>query len=429
MKLPRTVRRIAPALVVLFLLTTIWIAYTLYAETHDAPVTSSTPVASYAEGATNGFVAALDPSYLYNNSTEIVGGNVTLFTPITNWINVTMIYSLSTNRTASIALHETFTAVLSTAVWSRTLFASSNASADDSTQILSLATHYAVNVSQLVGLATAIDTQIGYSPTSYTLSLSPEISGTLSAGGVGQPFNSNPILNFTFDGGVVVPSGLSYSSSGTLLSPARPTPPGPYGTTVLYVAFAASGVALAASVLVVARPREERTPPLDEVIAPYQEAIAETAAAPRGDVTIPVGNFADLAKIADTLGKPILRPTGTGPDRPEFFVLDGDISYSFRYSAAATRAAGARGDTGPGGGVPTAPYSGPAARVVQRLQDEADRLHGLPMDDATRQEVLHRIRRAIDLVHAKDLRDAAWEVDEISRLLDRAEMGASRSSS
>lgn len=422
----RTAHQVAAVLVVVFLLTTVWLAYSLYAETHDSSPTTTTPVATYAEEDSNGFTAALQPSYLYNNSTEVSGGNVTLFTPITTWINVTMLYTLSTNRTSSMTVHAAFTAVLSTLAWSKTLFASSNTSSSSSTQVLSLAIHYSVNVSELVGLATAIDGQIGYTPPAYTLTLSPEISGTVDVGGTGQPISSDPLLNFSFRQGLIVPSGLTYSSTGMIEGPPITTSPGPFEIPILYAAIAVSGAALAASVVIVTRPREKRTPPLSEVIAPYEEAIAGTDAFPRSEVDIPVGQFADLAKIADTLGKPILRPTAAEPDQPTFFVLDGEISYSFQYPSAPGGSVGGQLAKARSGRDLTDSSDRDAVRVIRRLQNEANRLQGVPVDNATRQEVLRRIQRAIDLVHAHDLREAAREAIEISRLIDRAEPQAGR---
>jgi hypothetical protein len=425
MKASRTAHRVAAVVVVVFVLTTIWAGYSLYEEAHQTVSALPTGVATYSEGATSGFVAALKPSSLYNNSTEIVGGNITLFSPITSWINVTTLYSISTNRTASISLQETFTAVLSTDVWSKTLFATTYASSDVSTQILSEPSRYAVNVSGIVGLVTAIDLQIGYSPSSYWLTLSPAILGSVSAGGFSQEFALDPLLNFTFHGGLITPTGLSYSSNGTIYGPASRTSMDPVGMVALYLGLGASVTGIVAGAWVLARPREEITPPLEELIAPYEEAIAETAAAPQAEVTIPVQHFPDLAKIADTLGKPILRPKGAEAERPEFIVLDGWIAYSYQHPSPGDIPAG-RPPAPAGGRVPTPPGAHSAALVVRRIQNEADRLRGLKLDEATHREVLRRIRRAIDLVHAMELLEADMEVDELCSVLDRAELWASR---
>lgn len=428
MKVSRTVRQAAAILVVVFLLTTIWAVYYVYEATRESTPPSPTAVASFTQAASNGFVVSLAPSYLYNNATEIVGGNFTLFTSITKWINVTMLYSLSSNRSVSMALHESFTVVLSTPVWSRTLFQSNNSTAGASTQLLPLVTHYDVNVSQVTTLATEIDVQIGYTPAVYALTLSPVTSGSVSVDGASQAISADPLLNFSISGGLITPTGFSYSSDGSVELPSTPTSPGVFSEAVPYSVLAASVVGLVLTAVVATRPREERTPPLDELIAPYAEAIAETAAAPDADVTIPVGQFADLVKIADTLGKPVLRPAGSDPGRTEFLVLDGWIAYSYRYPGSPAAGAASPSRSPPAPSPPARASVRSTGRVVERIQYEANRMRGLSLDEETKQEVLRRVRRAIELVHRKELFEAEVEVDELASLLDRAEMRSTRGS-
>jgi hypothetical protein len=425
-KLTPAVRRVAAVLAVVFALTTIWAGYTVYQDARSAAPSSPTATATYTSGAFNTFVADLQPSALYNNLTHIVGGNITLFPAITNWINATIQYSVQTNRTTAISLQENFAVILSTSVWSKTLFESTNASSSPSTALLSLTTRYDLNVTYLVELVEAIEKQTGYVATSYTVSLLPQISGLVSAGNIHGPIAAEPRLNFTFAGGLITPSGLQYSSTGALDGPTPPSAPLSVATVLAYVGLGVSVIALAVCAWILTRPREEVTPPLETIIAPYSELIAETAAAPQAEVAIPVGRFADLVKIADTLGKPILRPTEGTEDRKEFVVVDGWIAYSFKYPGF--KAAETASPAPPGGPVLTPISSRSTDRVVRRIQSEADRLRGLQLDDATSKEVRRRIRRAIDLVHAKELSEADFEVDELSWLLDRAEMRSSRTS-
>lgn len=425
MRFSRTAQRLAAVAVVGFLLTSIWAAYSLYEAAHPATSTAPRVVATYTELSSSGFVASLQPSYLYNNSTVLVGGNITLFSPITNWINVTTIYSIATNRTAAIDLHETFLVTLATDVWSKTLFESTNSTSATTTQVLSLSTHYPINVSQIVDLATNIDQQVGYTPAVYWLTLSPQISGALSTAGVGASVAADPVLNFSFAGTLVSPKGLSYSSNGTVDRLGLPTTSDPRDMVALSLALGASVVGVALGAWVATRPRAEVTPPLEELIAPYLEAIAETTATPQAEVTIPVRQFPDLVKIADTLGKPILRPKERDSGRTEFLVLDAWLAYSYRYPGPSGADSKPPPPSQPR---PVAtPLSADAAnRIVRRIQGEADRLRGLKLDEATSRDVLRRIRRAIDLVHARELLEADMEVDELCWVIDRAELRASR---
>jgi len=327
------IHRVAAVLLVVFLLTTVWAAYYLYATTHPASTTSgSTGVASYSEIGANSFVAAVLPSELYNNATTVYGGNVTLFTPITKWINVSLVYFVTTNRSASISLNETFTVNLSTSAWSKTLYATTNSTANPATTAAGLVTHYDVNVSGIVALAAQIAQQVGYPSVDYTLSFQPSITGDVVAAGVRAPISSEPLLNLSFSGSLVRPDGLSYRHAGTLS--VTTTPPGPdrSGSTVATLALVASVGAFGGSTYVATRrSRPEPLPPLAELLAPYAEAIAETGPLPGGTVIVPVSQLPDLVKVADTLGKPILRPSVGPSEPPEVVVIDGGIAYRYRH--------------------------------------------------------------------------------------------------
>jgi hypothetical protein len=418
-KLSPRVRRLAAVLVVVFVLTTVWAAYYLYADTHPSGGGSSgTTVATYSESSVGEFAAAVRPSYLYNNSTEVYGGNLTLFAPITNWINASITYSFETNRTATISLVDTFTVTLSTPVWSKTLFTALNNSSFPATTVATLALRYAINVSSVVALAEAIDTQLDYYGSEYTLSLDPAISGSVGVAGIEQSLKSEPRLNFTFMGSLITPAGLAYASTGSLLAPANPTTSGGLAAIVPSLALAGSVGGLGGSAWVATRrTNEERVPPLDEIIRPYEEAIAGIARAPKEATKTSVTTFADLVKIADTLGKPILRPTGPDPARRTFFVLDGPVTYAYRHPGDGEAAAPAEDETdsvsGPG-------WSPAIAVLVQQLQQEVKRLQGLSLDAATAADARRRVSRALGLLRDGTEAEAAIEVEELSRLLTAA---------
>ncbi len=342
MVMPR-VRSVAAVLAVVFLLTTVWAVYYLDAQMHPSSTPSATPIATYSETGLNTFAAALSPSVLYNNSTEVYGGNLTLFTPITNWINVSMVYALVSNRTAALSLNESFSVQLSTAVWSKTLFTATNATSAGSASFVSLQTYYDVNVSAVVTLATNINSQIGFVGTEFSLTLDPQISGTVGVGAIRQAVSSEPLLNFTFEGSLIRPTGLNFSGSGAVSLPAPASASSPTPVVVPSAALALSLGGLGGSLwFATRRPDEVIEPPLDQMIAPYEEAIAETLSVRGSTTPIRVSRFADLVKIADTLGKPILRPLGPDLEISEFVVLDGDWAYTYRYPGGSTGDVAAR---------------------------------------------------------------------------------------
>jgi hypothetical protein len=419
MKLSPRVRRFAAILVVVFVLTTVWAAYYLYAETHPSTGGSSgTTVATYSESSVGEFAAAVRPSYLYNNSTEVYGGNLTLFTPITNWINASINYSIETDRSAAISLVETFAVTLSTPFWSKTLFKELNSSSSPATTVATLALQYAINVSSVVRLAEAINTQLDYYGSGYTLSLDPVISGTVQVAGIEQPLALAPQLNFTFAGSLITPSGLAYGSTGSLLAPSSSATSGGLAGAAPYLALVGSVGGLGGSAWVATRRTEEEAePPFDEIIRPYEEAIAVVAGVPTEAPATPVETFADLVKIADTLGKPILRLATPDPARRTFFVLDGFIAYTYRYAGnGATSAPSENVSPSPPG-----PGSSPVTAVlVQQLRQEVKLLQGLSLDEATAADARRRVSRALSLIRAGAEWEAAIEIEELSRVLTTA---------
>jgi hypothetical protein len=257
---------------------------------------------------------------------------VTLFTPITNWINVTIVSSVSANRSAAISFEEAFSVRLSTPVWSKLLFTWENDSSVPAGTLMALTTRYDVNVSSIVALASAIDNQLGYQSNSYTLTLDLFLSGSVGVPGEQQSMSFEPLVNFTFANSLITPSGLTYAFAGEMIAPSPASDSSGFVGTVPYWILAAALAGMAGSGWLASRREEpEALPPLRQLIEPYEEAIATTGTVPKTARSTEVPDFSDLVKIADTLGKPILRPTGGDPARPRLYVVDGETVYRYTY--------------------------------------------------------------------------------------------------
>jgi Family of unknown function (DUF5305) len=413
MKISSTIRRITTILLVVFVLTTIWAAYSLFVETRSPSSSTSIEVATYSQGSVNSFVAALAPSYLYNNSTEITGGNTTLFTPITNWINASLAYSFGTNRTATISLSEVIEVTLSTSIWSKVLFTTTNTTSLPTTTLATMAFQYDINVTSVVALAEAIDTQLGYFGSGYLLSITPEITGTVAVAGLQQAVAFEPQLNFTFSGSLIKPSGLAYASTGALYADGHVVDPDGAAEALLALGLAGSLAALGSCAWVVIRRADERpSPPLDEIIQPYEEAIAAVTEPPKGATTTAVATFGDLVKIADTLGKPILRPGSPDSARRTFFVVDGNVAYTYHHVVQDGTPPPPEKVTVKSPGLRRSPAT---SRLVQLLQQQVNRLRSLPLDEATNAKARQSVRRAMDLIYAGMNEEAADEIERLSR--------------
>jgi hypothetical protein len=427
-------RRIAAVLAVVFLLTTVWAVYYLDSELHPNGPSGPGTLATYSQAEASNFSASLRPSVLYNNSTEVNGGNVTLFTPITNWINTTLVYEFSANRSVTLTMAESFTVVVATPVWSKVLYSTVNSTEPSGpTSLYSFTTRFAINVSAVEALVTSIDTQLGYTAYTFTVTLAPTVFGSVDALGVREPLSFQPQLNFTFESTLIHPNGLSVSADGSVLAPAPSSSGG--SVSLLPVLAVTSSVGGVGGSLWVAtrRPEEEETVPLPQLISPYEEAIAETEELPGGENGIRVGRFEDLAKIADALGKPILRPK-TDPGGPaEFRVIDGGIAYVYRYHEPAPGAVLTATD--PATAVPGVTPSLPASLVLgasssvplQRLKEEVARLRLLPLSPELLADARALIHAAIALIRAGREREAMRNIDILSVLITNAASRRARS--
>ncbi len=420
--------RLAAILLVVFLLTTVWAAYYLYAETHPtggAP--SSTVVATYAEAGANSFAAALRPSELYNNSTEIYGGNVTLFTAITTWVNVSLLYLLTVNRTASIQVNESFVVTLSTSAWSKTLYTVTNGTIVPATSAVALETRYSVNISAVVALAQTIGTELGYPSVTFALTLQPTYASSIVVGAATEAISSTPLFNLTFSGATVRPGGLDYRANGELAVPAPSSTSSPNAGVAIVALLASAGGLGGSAYVATRRPDEPELAPLGELLDPYAEAVAETGPLPVGATVVPIGRLVDLVKVADTLGKPILRPSVGADLPPELVVLDGGVAYRYRHGevpSGPTPAPTASGNA-PAAAAAGEPEANPVAAVlIERLRNETERLRTAQLEPWLSGVATDLARRSIDRLRNRQYEEATKAIDGLSRLLTDAALVA-----
>ena len=103
-----------------------------------------------------------------------------------------------------------------------------------------------------------------------------------------------------------------------------------------------------------------RTAPLEEAIKPYREVIVGTRTPPPLE-HLEIREWADLVRVSDTLGKPILRfspgPTDGGH---VFYIRDGSTTYLYDYDFRAPQGGPS---AGPSGGIVPPSAAGPASNV------------------------------------------------------------------
>ena len=340
MKLPELPRWLAPVMVVVFLLLTVWAGYDAAHATAALPAQAPAPAGEYGAGASYLFTAALAPNDLYN-TTNLTGTNLTLFASITHWINVTFTQSISLDVRGSIDLATVLTVTVSTPAWSKTLDRAAAENSSASATDVEVVDHYDLEVAAVEGVVHTIDAELNYTSPSFTVTLSAASSGSASAGGLATPILLSPWLNLSFAGALIVPSGVPAALAGPLAGgPAADDPPGMGPVYLAYAELTAAGTALAASVWLLWVSRRpggaSRLPRLERLVEPYEEAIARTTTVPDASRVVRVVAWDDLVKVADTLGRPILRPEPSVPvsSGQEFYVVDGAVAYVYQYPAS-----------------------------------------------------------------------------------------------
>ncbi len=439
MGLPVMPRWLAPVLVVVFLLLSAWSAYNLaVVSASSTPGTSAPSVGVTATGAYV-YSAALRPNTLFN-ATNVSGTNLTLFVPITEWINVTIATSVVIAAPAAAVLSDRFGVVVSTPAWSKTIVERSQENSSSSTTGLTVVDRYALNVSAIEALVQRINAQLNYSAPQFTVTLAASVEGSVAHDGSILPFDVGPWLNLTFEDPLIVPYGVPASWHGAVDPVAGAGSPDRGALSIAWTELAACLGALALSVWLFwsgrRSPGPAPLPSLERLIEPYEEVIARTTSGPAGARMMPVERWEDLVKVADTLGRPILRPT-PGPGDPvgsEFFVYDGTVAYVYRYPRTPATGGPARPEpAAPAAPPPRAPPSAPAKAAVPgapprrraspgiaaQLEIELQRLRSVPLDPAQRWYAFSVFTQTVRTVGSAGPAEAQRAVDELRATLDR----------
>ncbi len=439
--------QLLPILVIALVLATAWAGYNL---AHQASAASSppppAPILAYDGLGSYDYVATLTPNNL-TNSTVVAGPNSTLFPSITRWVNISLIDSLSMTAPASVDLTDRCTTTLSTALWSKPLAQQVQQNRTLGTTQVVQVDRYDLNVSWVENLTQSIDRQLGYSPAQFTVTVAANLTGSVSAANESAPVDLHPFLNLTFSSSYIVPSGESASSGGTLRPNAGSADPGPSAGLIDAVAYLLAAVAaLVVSVLywnrVRRRPGPSSARDLGPLIEPFEEIIAEVESPPEVPTTMAVRSWEDLVKVADTLGRPILRPAVGRAREPGvvFYVVDGTVAYEYCHgrsgppsaepeedppagdldgrdspegvSDVPTPSGTPRSVTDPGPGDPVPEGVKWMAWASEQLRADIDRIHAAPLSPPDRD-------RALDLVRTTARAVRSARPAEIPTILDR----------
>jgi Family of unknown function (DUF5305) len=409
-------------LVVLVLLTA-FAAYWVYADqVLDRPAgTAAAPLYRYSELGSYTYVATLRPNSLYNTTT-LTQGNGTLFMSLTTWINLTFSYVLTATPSVNATSSASVLVALSSTSWSKSLGTVSASAVASGSSVLTLRAVYDLNATAVIALAESIESQTGYAPGVFQVSFLPTVSTTAGRAGIGSSFQFSAPLSLNFTSGQIVPSALSSSASGSVANPdASATDPAASAWYVLpssWLLILSLAALMGTAYVVLSNRPTRRAPALSTLVQPYMEAIVDTPAAPAARETVVVQGWNDLVKVADTIGRPILRVVGPGGAPTPvtvFYVLVEGTAYVYRHDSNPS--------VDPTGGTEPPSSAVAAFRKAYPIIPGADstsldsfvlwvdrvnaRIRHLPASQAGRQEAEESVLRAVGLAQRGQL-DAAW---------------------
>jgi len=332
--------KLAKILLIIFACSTIISALSIY-YTHQLPTqeTQTTTLCSYKHTGTYNYVAELKPNLIYNKTTLTSEDNATLYTAIVEYVNLTFTYAFTCNpEPENIQVdHQTTIQVESPGRWPpRTLLP---AEAEGMFQLSgNLNWTMQINSTKIRQFVEAIDKEIYGTTrsTTYNINIKPKIHmvANVTTQTIDETFT--PELTVTFQaeaekGNYITIENLNQIKPGRITETQQiPLPNVQFQRTASYIATAATTIALAISAFLYIRykPAPPPTKIIEKLTAPYKELIAKTTQKPpETKTTINMETLEDLAKIAETLARPILHATEA--EEHTFYIIDNNTKYQY----------------------------------------------------------------------------------------------------
>ena len=304
------------------------------AEQARAPAGGGTapPAATFWQNDSYGYVATLAPNVIYNTTTI---SNLTspLYLPITRSVNFTLYYSLATDRPARLTLGGGLAVIASGTTWSVTVAQRTIPATTAVGALLEGQASYPLNVTDLVRVISEAQNETGTIGAPVTLAIEPTLTGSVTVGALTRSVAFQPLLDLTVSSTSISLGPLATGVRGAVGDPAS-AGAGISGALLFDLSLLA-GLSIAAA-LVGVRWTRQRTPDqgafFERRVRAYSEGVVDALNVPPHTELVVVRDWADLVKVADTIGRPILRYRGRGPAElpPLFFVKDGSTCYAYR---------------------------------------------------------------------------------------------------
>jgi len=333
-------KTVITVLLVLFVaLTAASILTTYYTLNLPNEETTTTTLCTYHHTGTYDYVAQLKPNIIYNKTT-LAPGEGTLYTAITDHINITFTYTLTSNPTPTTTTtqHQTTIEIESTGKWTKTLNPTQKQEIFQLTETLNFTLQ--IDKTKIQPLVDLIDSEIGIRTATYSININPTIHTTAetSAGTIDETFTPTLLIAFKTDpntGNYIDITGLHQTKPGQIQDTQTnylPWVKSLQNLSYLFLATTISATALTTVAYIKLKPTFPPKPPkpLQKIVEPYKDIIAQTTESPPKTPqtkTINLTTLEDLAKIAETLIKPILR-TQKGNEHT-FYIIDNNTTYKY----------------------------------------------------------------------------------------------------
>lgn len=295
------------------------------------------------------YTAYLKPNIIYNQST-LKPGQGRIFRSITENVVIDFTYTFEFSglkSPANITVEYSTIMYLRTSKWNIKFSELPGTASNFTGTTAQFSTTYPINISSVEETAKKIDSEIGVYSSQYNLTINIPIHTVANTvkGTVNENFN--PVLSIvlkyrTGEGDYISIEDLLHTNSGTLVGVPRTIYQG-WVVSQRYASIAFSMVSVTCLTITVlaylkTRPvkrRKKRRKPLEEIIEPFEEILANTAKEPLYEnrrITVTMKSIEDLVKVADGLEKPILhteRASSAHGEKPThvFYVLDDLVTY------------------------------------------------------------------------------------------------------
>ncbi len=336
-------RKIITALLIIFVILALIAGYLLF-YSHQLPIREESVVTlyTYEQYGTFDYVAMLKPNTIYNKTT--LGPNEgPLFTSIIDTINVGFTYNFQGDESATLTVRYYVDEYLASSSWQKKIgeMQQKTVTLTGTDASLYIQNIPPINVSSVKRLVDTIAQETGMAALEYnvTTTVHMEIEANTPDGPINESFAPKlsmvfPSIYSTVD--AITIEGTQNSRNGdikTTESIYRPEVERQRNISYALSAVAFPGVLVIAWAYVRGKPAKPVKPKelFEDFIEPFKHVISESIQEPRFQehlTRVHMKTLTDLAKVADTLSKPIVH-TRKPPETHLLYVIDETTLYEY----------------------------------------------------------------------------------------------------